>query len=223
MLKRVLHLQRAACEGSALVEFQIVALFAMLPLCLGMLQIALLLAENHHIDHAAFLAARHAAMRQGDLGAARQALAQAGSLLFIDPTDALDASNVAQRTTTALAAATADLALFGRVRVLEPTAGAQADFAVPRESQRVIPNDGLEYRSAARGRRSGITLQQANQLRLEVSWCRPLIVPFARELLLGSLRLLDADPWHQLCYAAGRVPIRSEGTSPMQSDFRVSS
>ena len=50
------------------------ALFALLPLCLGTLQLALLLAENHHIDHAEFLATRHAAMSQGDLDAARRQL-----------------------------------------------------------------------------------------------------------------------------------------------------
>ncbi len=74
----------------------------------------------------------------------------------------------------------------------------------------------------APGRRSGISLQQANVLRVEFSYCRPLIVPFAGPLLLGVLRQLDRDPWHQRCYAAGRIPLRAEGVAPMQSDFRVS-
>jgi hypothetical protein len=87
----------------------------------------------------------------------------------------------------------------------------------------VIPNDALESRSMAPGRRSGISLQQANVLRLEISYCRPLIVPFAGPLLVGTLRLLDHDLWHQRCYAAGRIPVRSEGVAPMQSDFRVTS
>lgn len=206
-----------------MVEFQVVAVFALLPLCLGMLQLSLLLADNHHIDHAAFLAARHAAMQGGDIAAARRALAQAGSVLFVDSTGPLDGSNAPARAAAAIVAATTDQTAFARVRVLEPSALAQQDFAISRDNARVIPNDGLEYRQATPGRQSGITLQQANMLRLEVIWCRPLVVPFARQLLLASLRTLDADPWHQACYAAGRVPIRSEGTSPMQSDFRVSS
>src|SRR5690606_23597859 len=105
---------------------------------------------------------------------------------------------------------------------LAPTAEAQQDFAIRRGNARVIPNDGLEYRARTAGRRSGIPIQQANILRLEVSWCRPLVVPFARQLLLGVLRSIDVDPWHQYCYAQGRVLVRSEGRSPMQSDFRVS-
>ena len=60
-------------------------------------------------------------------------------------------------------------------------------------------------------------------LRLEIVWCRPLIVPFTRELLLGALRVVDRDPWRQYCYALGRIALRSEGVTPMQSDFRVSS
>lgn len=210
-------------HGAAMVEFQVVAWFALLPLCLGMLQVALLLAENHHIDHAAFMAARHAAMAHGDLDAARRAFAQAAALLFVDSATPVDAGNAAVRVAGAQVQALADTALFARLQVLQPDASAQADFAITRDGRRVIPNDGLEYRPVSPGRRSGISLQQANVLRLEVAWCRPLIVPFARQLLLGVLRRADADPWRQSCYAAGRVPILAVGTSPMQSDFRVTS
>lgn len=210
-------------RGVALVEFYVVALFALLPLCLGGLQLALLMAENHHLDHAAFLAARQASMAQGDLDTARRTLARAATVLHVDTSTELDAGNAAQRVARAYAAAWADQARFSRVRLLAPDAAAQADFAILRGGVRVIPNDSLEYRSASLGRRSGISLQQANLLRLEVQWCRPLIVPFARQLLLGILRSIDRDPWRQTCYAQDRVPIRSEGSSPMQSDFRVSS
>jgi hypothetical protein len=214
---------RRRMRGAAMVEFHVVALFALLPLCLGMLQVALLLADDHHVDHAAFMAAREAAMAHGELGAARRAFAQAAALLFVDSATPVDAGNAVPRVAAAQALAVADQALFARWRVLQPGTDAQADFAIARDGQRVIPNDGLEYRSVAPGRRSGISVQQANVLRLEVSWCRPLIVPFARELLLGALRFIDGDPWHQSCYAAGRVPLRAVGTSPMQSDFRVTS
>jgi hypothetical protein len=66
-------------------------------------------------------------------------------------------------------------------------------------------------------------LQEANVLRIEISYCRPLIVPFMGPTLLGALRRLDHDLWNQHCYAAGRVPLRSVGVAPMQSDFRVTS
>lgn len=198
------------------------ALFALLPMCLGTLQILLLMVENHHLDHAAFLAARRGAVKQGDISEMKRAFAQAATPLFMRSDSRLDRSNVVARVATAYAVATADIALHANVRVLAPDADARADFVITRNGQQVIPNDALEYRSMAAGRRSGMSLQQANVLRVEFSYCRPLIVPFAGHLLIGALRRLDHDPWHQRCYAAGRIPLRAEGVAPMQSDFRVS-
>lgn len=217
----MLSARRGRSRGAATLEFQIVALFALLPLCLGTLQLALLMAENHHVDHAAFLAARGAAMAGGDLSTARNAFAQGALPLLLDSTEELAGGNVAGAVATAYARTAADLAAFARFRVVSPDAAAQSDFGIDRHGRRVIPNDALSYRPATRGERSGVTLQQANMLRIEVSWCRPLIVPFARELLIATLRVLDQDVWHNVCYAAGRIPIRAEGVSPMQSDFRV--
>jgi len=206
-----------------MIEFQVVALLALLPLSLGTLQLALLLVDNHHLDHAAFLAARHGAVRHGNMDDMRRAYAQALSTLYVVSDTPLDRSNVLGRVATAYAAATADIAAHARVRLLSPQRDAQADFARLRGGHRVIPNDALEFRSAAPGARSGISLQQANVLRVEFTFCRPLVVPFARQLLLGTMRMVDHDPWHQRCYAAGRIPVRSEGVAPMQSDFRVTS
>jgi hypothetical protein len=206
-----------------MLEFHIVALFALLPLCLGVLQMALLLTENHHIDHAAFLAARHGAVVHGELAQVRRAFAQAATVLFVQSGTPVDRGNVVARVAVAYAAATADIAAYARIRLLTPTVDAQSDFSIPRSGVRVIPNDALEYRSSATGRRSGISVQEANILRVEVTYCRPLVVPFAGPLLLATLRMLDHDLWHQRCYAAGRVPLRAEGVAPMQSDFRVTS
>lgn len=215
--------RRVRNAGVAMVEFHIVALFALLPLCLGTLQLALLMGENHHLDHAAFMAAREAAMSHGDVGVARRALARAATVLFVRGDTELDAGNATTRVAAAYATALTDLALHGRIRILNPTPEAQQDFAIDRQGARVIPNDGLEYRPDTPGERSGMTLREANMLRLEVDWCRPLVVPFARQLLVGVMRRIDLDPWRQLCYARGRVPVRTRATSPMQSDFRVSS
>jgi hypothetical protein len=219
----MLRAGRSAVAGVATVEFHIVALFALLPLCLGTLQLALLMSDNHHIDHAAFLAARRASMSGGGTESARQAFAQASSLLLVDAASEVEAGNVAGRVARAYALTLADQARFAQFRIVSPDPEAQADFAIRRGDGHVIPNDSLEYRSRQAGQRSGLTLQQANILHLEVDWCRPLIVPFAREILLGMLRVFDPDPWRQYCYSAGRVPIRSEGITPMQSDFKVSS
>ncbi|MEO6186662.1 MAG: hypothetical protein ABIP38_11775 [Steroidobacteraceae bacterium] len=206
-----------------MVEFHIVALFALIPLCLGILQVGLLLVENHHIDHAAFLAARQGAVKHGEIAEIRKAFAQAAATLFVQSATPLDRGNLVQRVATAYAAATVDISTYARLKVLAPDAAAQADFSVLRDGRRIIPNDSLEYRSATPGSRSRMSLQEANVLRVEISYCRPLIVPFVGPTLLGTLRRLDHDLWSQRCYEAGRIPVRSVGTAPMQSDFRVGS
>jgi Flp pilus assembly protein TadG len=219
----MLTLARERQRGAAMIEFHIVALFALLPLCLGTLQTALLMTDNHQIDHAAFLAARHGAVSHGDTQEMKRAFARALTPLFASSGTPLDRSNVAVRVAAAYAAASSDIAFYARVRVMTPSADAQSDFAERRNRELVIPNDSLEFRSITAGSRSGVSLQEANMLRVEFIYCRPLIVPFVAPLLLGTLRMIDRDLWHQRCYAAGRIPLRSEGVAPMQSDFRVSS
>jgi Flp pilus assembly protein TadG len=218
----MLNQQRRSMKGVATVEFYVVAILALLPLCLGIIQVALLLVANHHVDHAAYMAAREGAVSHGELSAIRAGFARAITPLYVDSVAPVDRGNVTSRVAQAYARAMQDMALYTRFRIVSPNDAAQGDFAISRDGQRVIPNDSLEYRSAALGRRSRLSLQEANILDVEVSHCRPLIVPLVRQLLLATLRRIDHDQWDQQCYAADRVPIRSAGIAPMQSDFRIS-
>jgi TadE-like protein len=212
-----------ACKqcGAAAVEFQIVALLAMLPMCLGILQIALLLVVNHQLDYATFWAARAGAVAQGMRPDIERAFAQAMTPLFVNAADGIDKANAVQRITAAYPRLLREVALYARFQILSPSAAAGADFGIEREGQRVIPNDSLEHRSMQVGASSGQTLQEANVLKVAVTWCHPLIVPFVSQLLIVTLRLLDQDVTDQVCYAAGRLPLRSTGIASMQSDFRL--
>jgi TadE-like protein len=200
-------------RGVATVEFYIVALFALLPLLLGTLQIGLLLVANHHLDYAAFAAARRGAVSHGDPEAIRSEFTKAIVPLFMSSMEPLNRSNVVIRVAGAYARAAADVSLHARFTTLAPDPAAQREFAIEREGQWIIPNDSLSIRS------SGV--REANLLKVEVVYCQPLHVPFARELLIGALRRIDRDPWHHYCYATGRAPIRSVGITPMQSDYWV--
>jgi TadE-like protein len=227
MLKRRGRLATARkAAGVATVEFYVVALLALLPLCFGILQMGVLLIENHHIDYATFMAAREGAVKGGDTAAMRIAFAKSLTGLFSqadisNPRSAPQPARLAQVVASAYARATADSALYASFEVLAPNAAMQQDFSILRSGSRVIPNDALEYRSAIAGSRSGVSVQDANVLRLAVRYCRPLVVPLVSHLLLVTLRNLDADLFNQRCYSVGRVPIRSEGSAPMQSDFKV--
>jgi hypothetical protein len=195
------------------VEFFVVALFALLPLLLGTLQTGLLLVANHHVDYAAFAAARRGAVSHGASDAIRSEFTKAILPLFVSSAEPVDRDNIVSRVGSAYARAAIDVRLYARFSTLAPDSAAQREFGIEREGGRVIPNDSLNYRSAG--------VRAANQLKVEVVYCHPLIVPFARELLLGALRTIDHDPWHRFCYGAGRLPLRSVGVTPMQSDFRI--
>jgi Flp pilus assembly protein TadG len=208
-------------RGVATIEFYIVALLALLPLCLGMLQTFLLLMANHQIDYAAFAAARLGATNGAELSGIRRGFVQAMTPMFVSTNTAVDRGNVVEKVAAAFARASLDVALFGQFQILSPSAAAQSDFAIDRNGERVIPNDALEYRSASAGDRSNISLQEANILRLSVTYCQRLIVPFAAQLVVATLRRLDDDLEHARCYLAGRIPLTSEGVTPMQSDFKI--
>jgi len=209
MLTRV----RSRFRGVATVEFYVVALFALLPLLLGTLQVGLLLIANHVVDYASFAAVRVGSVANGDPDAIRSEFARAMVPLFVSSNEPLTRENVVTRVIGAYARASVDVGLHARFTTLAPGPAAQRDFSIEREGQRVIPNDSLNYRSTA--------VRDANLLKVEIVYCHPLLVPFARELMIGTLRTIDNDPWHQYCYSSGRVPIRSVGVTPMQSDFRV--
>jgi Flp pilus assembly protein TadG len=205
-------------HGAAVLEFHVVALFAMMPMLLGMLQGSLLMIANHQVDFAAFMAARAGATEGGGEGAIRTAFADALAPMFLGAGERNDPDALARRLVQArLRAATALLA-HGRIRVLSPTPQAQRELSIGRDGQRVIPNDSLAVRL---GQSGGGGLLDGNLLEIEATWCHPLIVPVARPMLIATMRWLDHEPWHQLCYASDRLPIRSRGIAVMQSDFIV--
>ena len=210
-----------AQSGVATLEFHIVALLALLPICLGTLQVSLLLVANHYVDFAAFAAARAGSVSGGRAEIIESAFVDALLPLVARASGGIDPNNVVSRVAAAKLRGAAEAATFGRIQVLTPGPDAQRDFAIERDGQRVIPNDSLRARSAQPGPRSRLTLQQANILVLSATWCHPLDVPFAREVLVGVMRRLDPQPRNQICYAAMRMPIRARGVAPMQSDFVV--
>jgi hypothetical protein len=164
------------------------------------------------------MAARQGAVRHGDVAAMRSEFARALTPLLAKA-EPVDRDNVTQQVLSAYADALRDVTLFARLEVVSPDAKAQQDFAMNRDGRRIIPNDSLTFRSATLGERSGISLQEANVLRVKFTYCRPVIVPFIRQMMLGFLQRIDPDPWNAHCYADGRVPLVSTGTAPMQSDF----
>src|SRR5262249_49196899 len=78
--------------------------------------------------------------------------------------------------------------LTTKVEVLSPTKEAGADFGSddPADSgTRIIPNDNLMYRSSSVGGSSGMNVQDANLLKIRVTYCAKLVVPVVNVAIYG--------------------------------------
>ncbi len=207
-------------RGSALLEWQVVAVLALLPLLMGGLQLLLLQFGSHVLAHATYQAARAGSVSGADPEVMGTALARGLMPLFLDGDRPLQAGELVTAAATARARAAAEVALWGKVTILAPSAASFQDHASRVEGQWVIRNDGLEHRPPTPGPRSGQSIQQANLLQIEARYCHPLVVPWVDVWLVETLRWLTSDLDAQWCYAGNRLPLRARVVIPMQSDLR---
>lgn len=207
--------RHASIRGAATVEFYLLAVFALIPLSMAILELSSLSIARHALNHATFLAARAGAMHHGSTGVMRRQLARGLAPLFAGAPDdgALAAAGGEAFARALVEVARPDLT---RIEILNPTRASFADFERLQEGIRQIPNDNLRFRSQA-GARSGQTIQEANLLRIRVRWCRRLFFPLIDRMITATLRPLTADAFAQGCYARERVPIGSYALVHMQS------
>jgi hypothetical protein len=163
-------------RGQAMVEYLIV-LPALLMLVLGAIQFALLYQAKSALNHATFMAARQGAVKNAKALSIKDALAAGLTPLF---TFSPDLGGLAKG--RAIAMIEVFNPLTTTIEILSPTSAAADDFAAddPADSsKRLIPNDNLMYRPTSVGGSSGVNIQDANLLKIRVTYCTRLIVPFA--------------------------------------------
>lgn len=211
-------MSRAWQRGAALVEFQVVALLALLPVILGTVQMAMLLSGFHVLSFAASEAARAGSIAHTEAAEMNAALAAGLMPLVTDLADVDEGGGPLERILAARLRAEREVLQFATIERTVPTSRDFADHGTMRAGRRVIPNDALEHRSPAAGSQSGRSIQQSNLLRIRVRYCHSLVVPLIDRMLPPLLQLLDDDPRHRHCYEAGRVPLQVLGSAPMQSD-----
>lgn len=208
--------------GAATVEFAVVAL-VLLPLVLGVLQLALLYSARHTLNYATFLAARAGAVDHGRRETMQRYLAKGLMPLHVRGDRALDVGSWSGAAAGAYARAWLEVRTptITRLRVLNPTPASFADFARPGPAGPEIPDDP-RLRTAAIGPTSGQRLADAALLQIRVDYCPRLVVPLVDRLLTGTLRRLDPDPFRQGCYAAGRLPMQARALVHAASPLRPS-
>jgi len=214
-------------QGAAALETLIV-LGTIGPVILGLVQMMLFYQARHIVNYATFEAARYGAVRHASVAAMKERFAVAVSPLYGGGVGSVNGARRNMAILAALARARADLLPPENASVftgagfvlqrLHPTAACFEDFAVEVDGIRQIPNAHLRFRSSGfRGPRSGITLQDANLLKIKVVYGYRLFVPVINRLIAGILMI--ADPAHGYYYAARppRLPIVSTATVRMQS------
>jgi len=182
--------RRSHARGQALVEYLIV-LPSLLLLILGAIQFALLYHIKNTLQYATFAAARQGALKNAKMSTIKDALAAGMTPLF---TFKPDLGSLAKG--RAIAAIEVFNPLTAKVELLSPTKEAADDFAAadPADSsKRLIPNDNLMYRPTGTGKSSGLSIQDANLIKVRVTYCAKLVVPVANVAIYGMVNGIDGS------------------------------
>ena len=220
-------------NGQAAVEFMIVTPM-MLLLLLGAFQFALIYHAKITLNNATFIAVRAGSLNGANRDMIDLALARGLSPLFTNDDNVGEVFDARQQVIDDINDG------FICVERLNPTEGAFTDFGVP-DGTGVIPNDNLLYRDPGAGPSSGLSIQDANLLKLRVTYCYPMMVPIIGRTIQGlRLNTLPAatqdnlSNWHKgaastfdptapgsfqlQCLVNNRIPIVAQGILRMQSE-----
>ena len=164
-------------RGQSMIEYLII-LPMLLLLVLGAIQFALLYQIKSTLNYATFIAARQGALKQANKNAIKDGLASGMTPLFtFEP----DAGSLLKGRVIAMVEVFNPLTTT--VELLSPTKKALTDFGIANPdkttAETVIPNDNLMYRPTTAGGQSKISVQDANLLKIRVTYCAKLIVPLA--------------------------------------------
>lgn len=202
-------------RGAAIVEATI-ALPLLIVVILAAIQFGFVYQAKATLNHAALQAARAGAVSNAAPEALRRGLAQG-----LAPLRSPDAS--LQGVAETVARIEGELLTDARIRILNPTREAFDDFAIEVDGVRELPNDRLHARDTRPGSSGGLNIQDANLLRVEVTYGYELKVPlvdgFLSRVLLAAQ---DSDSFHQQLLRRNRLPITSTATVRMQSPLRFS-
>lgn len=205
-------------KGASMVEFIIVAPILIF-LGMGIIQMGLVYHARNILDYATFEAARSGAVTQASNQEMKKELAYRLGPIFSG-----DGSSDGVRSAVGRAVAAVNNPLRTQLRIINPTAAAFYDFGVrdPETGETVLPNAHLQHRSTSVGATSGVTIQDANLLKIEVTHGYELKFPWfdmslpGVDFVLKELMVL-ADPSNASFYLQGQIPLRAVATVRMQS------
>lgn len=196
LVRKVRTLKRGG--GQAMVEYLIIVPI-LLMLTLGAIQFAMLYHIKSTLNYATFMAARQGSLKNAKPNAIKDGLAAGMTPLFTVfaiPPETSPSPALALVRGRVIAMIEVFNPLTTTVEILSPVPEAYEDFD-PDKANKTIPNDNLMYRCtgtpcvAPTGAKSGITIQDANILKIRVTYCAKLIVPLANATLYALVNGIE--------------------------------
>lgn len=208
-------------RGQGMVEMLIVFPILIM-LVFGILQLALVYHAKETLNYATFIAARNGALNQAKYQSIVEGLSNGLAPLFTHGTtpEAVVAGREKIKEDIANG--------FACIRRLNPSVTVfDEDYIIEEDGELVIPNDNLIFRQP--GFDGSINIHDANLLKIEVTYCHTLIVPFVNRIItgvhpkvFGAIKLdapiaPEGGAFRQACYENNRLPIVSEAIIRMQT------
>lgn len=166
--------------GQSMVEYLIV-LPTLLLLTLGAIQFGLLYQIKSQVNYATFAAARHGALKNGNTSSIKDAFGAGMAPLF---TNKPDLGGLLRG--RAVGAIEAFNPLVTKIERISPPDSVKLDFGIDDptdtanpKTKMIVPNDNLQYRPTTVGSNSNLNIQDANILKIRVTYCAKLVVPIA--------------------------------------------
>ena len=203
-------------RGQSLTEF-LVTMFGFSFLLLGLFQAILFYRAKATVDYAALEAARAGAVHGASKASLQDGLARGLAPLYAVASDSPGKAGAA----LAFVDAKKDILLgAAKVEVLAPTRAAwQGLKQIQYDGKQAMPNDSLYFRNRSA---AGVSVQDANLLKVRVTYDYPLIVPVI-DRMLAAFQSFGGPAKRDLIRSAtrGRVvyslPIQSTAMVRMQS------
>jgi hypothetical protein len=217
-----------AARGQSMVEFIIITPVMFL-LVFGALQFAFLYHAKTALNYAAFQTAREGAVNNAHMAIMENAFARNMAAIYTNNDTIDELKEARDRIRQEIAAG------FVLIDVVNPTDEMFNTFGIDPDGDgsREIPNDNLMYRPLTRDPENNATVQDANLLKLRITYCYPMYVPYVNRALAIMLTqpfnpdtcpgcsgvFGEADSFERNCLDNGRFPLNAQAIVRMQSSI----
>lgn len=199
-------------SGASLTEFIVAAPIVML-ICMATVQAALIYHGKTTLNYATFEAARTGAVNHAQVTLMVNELGQR-----LAPVQGGDGTMETAALAVANSIVEAKRTDITRLEILNPTIEAFDDWGVQSRTtqHRVIPNNHLRHKGHEIGPASGLSVRDANLLKIKVTYGLDLKVPVVGRLFALAMTQIDTKNAH--FYLRKKFPLTAVATLRMQSE-----